>query len=103
MGKSIMPTDRHLDYLKRSGDRYIDQRNYEENNHGFASWTIAGGKLLVLQVYGDGEYWDNYFRELAAKQGLGEYMFYTRRNPKAFARKYNASVVETLMSVKAKT
>jgi len=99
MGQSVMPTADQLDYMHRSGDRYIDKRNYVENDHGFASWELRDDCMLVIQVYGDGAYWDKFFRNVAKENGLSCYMFYTRRNSKAFERRYNARTVQTLMAV----
>lgn len=99
MGQSLMPSAEQLDYMRRSGDRYIDKRNYTENEHGFASWEVCEDFVMVIQVYGDGKYWDTFFRALAKEHGLSRYMFYTRRNPKAFERLYDAEIVQTLMAV----
>jgi len=95
-----MPTQDQLDYLARTGDPRIDGRNYIENEHGFASYEIGENHLLVIQVYGDGKFWDKFFRDLAKDHGLKSYIFSTRRNPKAFSRRFNASVIETWMRVK---
>mgnify|MGYP000028643132 FL=1 len=99
MGQSVMPTDAQLDYMLRSGDKYIDGTNYVENEHGFASWVAKADCIHVIQVYGDGKYWDRFFRELAKEHGVNSYLFYTRRNPKAFARKFGAKTVQTIMQV----
>jgi len=100
MGQSVMPSEQQLDYLSRTGDPYIDKRNYTENKHGFASYEICDNHILVIQVYGDGKYWDKFFRDLAKEHGLQSYIFSTRRNPAAFSRRFNASVIETWMRVK---
>jgi len=94
-----MPTDAQLDYMHRSGDKQIDRTNYIENEYGFASWMEKPDCIHVIQVYGDGEYWDRFFRQLAEKYGVDSYLFYTRRNPKAFARKFGAKTVQTIMKV----
>jgi len=94
-----MPSANQLDYLQRSGDKYIDGTNYVENEHGFASWELKPDCIHVIQVYGNGEYWDEFFRQLAKDHGVDSYLFYTRRNPKAFARKFGAKTVQTIMQV----
>lgn len=97
-----MANDAQLDYMERTGDRTIVNTNYTENEHGFASYKIEKDKLHVIQVYGDGKYWESFFRKLAKEKGIKQAMFYTRRNPKAFARRYGAKVVQTLMIIEEK-
>lgn len=52
------------------------------------SWSVHGDKLVAHQVYGDGVYWDTYLNTLAQKLGLTKIMMATKRNPKAFERKF---------------
>jgi len=99
MGQSIMPTEAQLDYMRRTGDDRIVPDNYVENDHGFASYRVQEKSILIIQMYGDGRYWERFFRRKAKEHGLKYCIFYTRRNPKAFARKFGAEVVETLMQV----
>jgi len=94
-----MPTADQLDYLQRSGDKHIAGTNYVENHYGFASYKICDNCIHVLQVYGDGKYWDYFFRQIAIEKGVDCYMFYTRRNPKAFSRRFGAKTVQTIMKV----
>lgn len=94
-----MSNEEHLDFLHRSGDRTITQTNYTENDHGFVSYKIEGNTLHVIQVYGDGKHWEKFFRKLAKEQGIKRAMFYTRRNPKAFQRRYGAKIVQTVMMI----
>lgn len=94
-----MSNEAHLDFMQRSGDITITQTNYIENSHGFASYKIEGDTLRVIQVYGDGKHWERFFRKLAKENNIKRAMFYTRRNPKAFERRYGAKVVQTVMMI----
>jgi len=76
-------------YLKKSGDVHISTDNLIKNIKGFMSWRITKPDTLVLiNVYGDGKYWDAVSIELAKQLGLKKIAFGTKRNPKAFERKY---------------
>lgn len=99
MGQSVMPSDAQLDFMRRTGDTTIDGTNYVENEHGFASYKVRDDSILIIQAYGDGRYWEQFFRQKAKEHKVSRCVFYTRRNPKAFARKYGAEVVQTLMKV----
>jgi len=81
-------------YLKKSGDTSINPANLIENSHGFMSWRINKPDTFVLiNVYGDGKYWDSVAVELAKQLNLSKIVFGTKRNPKAFERKYGYSHV----------
>lgn len=97
-----MSNEAHLDFLQRSGDRTITQVNYIENDHGFSSYKIENGILHVIQVYGDGKYWERFYRKVAKENNVKRAMFYTRRNPKAFERRFGAEVVQYIMMIKDK-
>lgn len=80
------------DYLKRSGDATLCTDNLIENEHGFLTWKIHEDKLVAVQVYGDGKYWDAFLNELAKLIGLNKIMMATKRNPKTFERKFGYKV-----------
>ena len=79
-------------YLRKSGDQFIYEDNIIANDHGFMSWKIAEDKLVLLNVYGNGKYWDNFSIELAKKLGLKGILTATRRSPKAFTRKFGYKI-----------
>jgi hypothetical protein len=79
-------------YLKKSGDLFIYEDNLIENDQGFMSWKIAEDKLVLLNVYGNGKYWDTFSIELAKKLGLKSILTATRRSPKAFTRKFGYKI-----------
>jgi len=76
-------------YLEKSGDSYIHEDNLIENEHGFMSWKIHENDLVLLNVYGDGEYWDVFSNQLAKEFKKKKIIIATRRNPKAFEKKFN--------------
>ena|SRR3990170_1330601 len=75
-------------YLKKSGDERIYTDNLIENENGFASYRIVRDKLIILNCYGNGKYWDERFMEIAQKNNCKAIKFGTRRNCKAFIRKF---------------
>lgn len=76
-------------YLEKSGDSYIHEDNLIENEHGFMSWTIRDDNTLVLlNVYGDGKYWDLFSNQLAKQMNLNKILIATYRKPKAFEKKF---------------
>lgn len=76
------------DYLKRSGDDSIIEKNLIENEHGFMTWTADEDTLIPINVYGDGKYWDSFLVVLAKELGLKKIQFGTERNYKAYERKF---------------
>ena len=79
-------------YLEKSGDQFIYEDNLIENDHGFMSWKIAEDKLVLLNVYGNGKYWDEFSIALAKQLGLKGILTATRRSPKAFTRKFGYKI-----------
>jgi len=59
-------------YLSKSGDDGIYTDNLIENSHGFMSWKVSDQGLVLLNVYGDGKYWDQF----------------SIRSPRAYQKKY---------------
>jgi hypothetical protein len=83
----------HLDdYLKRSGDKELPSGNIEENENGFCVWREYENNLVLVAVYGNGEYW-NQWADLKAEELKKENIFFaTKRNPKGFVRKYGYQI-----------
>jgi len=79
-------------YLDKSGDSFIYEDNIVVNEHGFMSWNIKENKLVLLNVYGNGKYWDDFSITLAKKLGLKGILTATRRSPKAFTRKFGYKI-----------
>ena len=75
-------------YLKKSKDTFIAIDNLIENEHGFMSWTTWEDYLVVIQVYGDGNYWNTVLDNLAKELGYKKIMMATKRNYKGFEKKF---------------
>ena len=80
------------DYFDRSGDTALGVGWMEENEHGFCVYRSDGENLILVNVYGDGKYWDNWATEKAKELELDYVFFATKRNPKGFVRKYGYEV-----------
>lgn len=81
-----------IDYLDRSGDKAIPQGNIEDNEHGFCIWKIHKGRLVLISVYGDGEYWDDWSIQKAKEMKLKSIIVGTKRSPRPFVRKYGYKI-----------
>tara|TARA_R110000737_G_scaffold347767_1_gene380087 strand:+ start:1229 stop:1522 length:294 start_codon:yes stop_codon:yes gene_type:complete len=75
-------------YLEKSKDKHIEAENLIENEHGFMSWTTWEDYLVVIQVYGDGAYWNKELDKIAKELGYDKIMMATKRNYKGFERKF---------------
>lgn len=75
-------------YLTKSKDTDINPTNLIQNSHGFMSWTVYKDYLVALQVYGDGNYWNEVLNNLAKELGYKKIMMATKRNYKAFEKKF---------------
>ena len=92
------------DYARRSGDFYgkIYPANIilSEKGKGFCSMDVVDGNLiLVHQCYGDGEHWVREIRKLAHERRIKDIRFITKRNPKAFTRKYGFKLEGYIMTI----
>lgn len=89
------------DYLDRSGDEQLGVGWMEENEHGFCVWRRQENKLILVNVYGDGTYWNGWADKKAEELGCTDIFFATKRNPAGFVRKFNYEVVGTLLERRA--
>lgn len=90
------------DYFKRSGDSELPKGNEEENEHGFCIWRIESNSLILVAVYGDGEYWNEWSINKAMKENIKNIIFATKRKPDAFVRKYGYKVTGYILSREVK-
>ena len=84
-----MNPDHLRDYLSRSGDDKLSDGNIEYADHGFMVWRVTNDKFVMVNVYGDGRYWDEWATNKAKELGLKTVMFATKRKPELFIRRSN--------------
>lgn len=84
-------------YFDKSGDDKIADGNIEENEHGWCVWKTNGTRLILVQVYGDGDYWDTWATIKCKELGLKSVLFATKRKPMAFVRKYKYTIIGTVL------
>ncbi len=60
----------------------------------------AENALLIHYMCGDGKYWERVATELADALGYDRFFFSTRRNPKAFERRFGAKLRSYLLERK---
>ena len=95
----FMNVDFHQKYLEKSGDEKIYFDNYTENENGFCSWELSEeGDFVISQCYGNGEYWIDYFMKKAKELHCKRLLMATKRNPKAFERKYKFVTVGYILT-----
>jgi hypothetical protein len=93
----MIPEEWREEYLKKSGDNEIKRNNLTVNDHGFSNYLVGDNYILIMQVYGDGKYWDNFFIEKAKELGKKELMFATKRNIGGFIRKFGYKKLAVLL------
>jgi len=88
------------DYFFKSGDTKLYTENIEHDNEkGFCSWEIKDKSLVLLQVYGDGMYWNDWATKKAEEEHLQEIIFGTLIDPCIF-KKYGFTVTGHIMARK---
>lgn len=90
----FVPAEWVSDYLKRSGADFILLENLICCEHGFASYLVLEHEIRIVDCYGDGRFWDQFFVELACRLGKSRITFWTKRNPRAFERKFGYKLVK---------
>ena len=72
------------DYFEKSGDTKIVDGTIEENENGFCIWRIQEDKLVLVQVYGNGKYWNEWATNKAKELKMKTIFFATKINPEIF-------------------
>jgi hypothetical protein len=81
------------DYLARSGDDSLSQDGpIIQNEHGFMVWRVTATEFIIVQCYGDGDYWNSMATQMAQTMGLHRIVFTTKRNPKTYTRRFGYTV-----------
>lgn len=75
-------------YFEKSKDENLLCENLVVNEHGFMSYLINDDRFVVVNVYGDGQYWLDESNRLAKENNCTKIFIGTRRKPDAFIRKY---------------
>lgn len=86
------------EYFQKSGDTHICTENLTINKHGFASYHVGADYIRIIQEYGDGKFWDDYFTSLARRLKKKQLIVSTKRDPAAITRKYGYNFCCTVMS-----
>lgn len=94
------------EYFRKSGDKKLENGNVVVLPFGFCVWDVNhNGDLLLLHVYvvnGYGKLMDSFINELARQIKAKKIIFATRRNPKAFERKYGFKLVGHILEREVK-
>lgn len=93
------------DYYRKSGDNHIvvgEGVSVAVTGHGFCTYAkdnIEQDVLFVFNCYGNGKYWEQFLKEKAKELGCKKIRFATKRNPKAFERRFGAKLVGYILEV----
>ena len=85
------------DYFNRSGDTELGVGWKEENEHGFCVWRMQDDKLILVNVYGNGTFWDSWATAKAKELEVDTISFATKRKPAALIRKYGYKITGTIL------
>lgn len=96
-----MPTQDQLDdYFARSGDTELSHGTIEENENGFCVWRTHNDTFVLINVYGDGCYWNSWAEKKARELNMKKILFATKRKPDAFCRKHGFDVTGYILERK---
>ncbi len=71
---------------------YPDEIVFFEPEHGFITFFIHDDILELHHMCGDGKAWQNVLVHIMNEYGLTKLRAFTRRNPKAWMRKYGGHI-----------
>lgn len=89
--------DEWLDwYASHGGTKDLELDRDEEvcfhPEHGFIAWFKHDDILELHHMVGDGKYWARVLKDIMTFYGLKKLRAFTRRNPKAWSRKYGGHI-----------
>jgi hypothetical protein len=87
-----IPEEQLNDYYLRSGDTELSDGKVEVNENGFCVWRKIDEAILLVHVYGNGTYWNQFASNKAKELGLSKVIFATKRNPDGFIYKHGFKV-----------
>ena len=84
-------------YLKKSKDDKIywqDGISITDGNN-FAVYKVNGNKFVIIHLFAihNGRIWIEKLREIAKANKCDKFIFYTKRNPRAFAKFTGAKII----------
>ena len=95
--KKIMTQNEWLDwYEQHGGSRNLELDTREQvlftPEHGFISVLVHDDILELHHMVGDGKYWAKVLKRIMKVLNLKKLRAFTRRNPKAWQRKYGGHI-----------
>lgn len=83
-------------YTQHGGSRDLKQAQDEitlfHQEHGFISFFIHDDILELHHMVGDGKYWQSVITKIMKLENLKTLRAFTKRNPKAWMRKYGGHI-----------
>ncbi len=83
-------------YVEHGGSRDLQQYKDEmilfHEEHGFISFFFHDDILEIHHMAGDGKYWQELIIEIMKLENLKKIRAFTKRNPKAWIRKYGGHI-----------
>ena len=83
-------------YEQHGGSRDLQQREDEitlfHQEHGFISFLICDDIFELHHAVGDGKYWQSVIKKIMKLENLKTLRAFTKRNPKAWMRKYGGHI-----------
>jgi len=89
----IIPTEWLIDYIARTGVSRISFDKVVVLKDGFFTFSVRNDYLVILDGYGNGKRIEQVCMKIAKSRGLKKIRFFSRRNPKAFVRKFGVKVI----------
>jgi len=94
--ESRSPTEWQEWYVQHggSGDLELDERETVlfHPEHGFITFFTHGDILELHHAVGDGKYWQEVLVKIMKAHGLKKLRAFTRRNPRAWMRRYGGRI-----------
>lgn len=92
-----MTKDEWLEFFEsktgcRELELYENERVFFHPDYGFLTCYVHDDVLELHYGCGDGKLWAKIVKEIMREKGLKKVRFFTKRNPKAWQRKYGARI-----------
>jgi len=93
-GIKAVPSEWLKRYLEKSKADFFMANNLVVCEKGFASYLLTHDAVFIVDCYGDGMFWKKFFIKFGYELGKKRIIFATRRNPKAFERRFGVRVID---------